>query len=71
MTEPTLNDWLRQFIGKRCRCGCGEIATCVMLGTECGKRFPPEPCCLMVGEYCGENAAQSGDEHLLLTLPTI
>lgn len=61
--------WLASFVGKRCRCGCGTIATHLMLGTEIGKPFPPEPCCQQVGEYCEECAEATGDEHTLLRLP--
>lgn len=70
MNLPADTDsWLRSFVGQRCRCGCGTIATHVMIGTEMGKPFPPEPCCWTVGDYCGEVAEATGDEHILLKLP--
>jgi len=62
---------IAKLIGKRCRCGCGQIATHIMTGTEFGKPFPPEACCKTVGNYCGEHAAESGDEHELIPIPQL
>ncbi len=60
--------WLASFRGAKCRCGCGQNATHVMTGTEFGKPFPAEPCCYTAGSYCGECAAETGDEHALYAL---
>jgi hypothetical protein len=59
---------LKQFIGRKCRCGCEQIATHVMIGTVFGKPFDPEPCCPEAGAYFVEMAHETGDQHELIEL---